>query len=172
MSHANIKLPPLTVPAALPSSAPLRHPLESLRRQIERLYSDFSGGMWPVHAGAFPEDRAPVFFHGLPLMDVLDTGDGYEVTAELPGVAQGEVELTVTDGVLRIRGERKRPLESSGKGYLLQERSQGEFERSVHLPEDVDTTKIDATLRDGLLTVHLPKDPAARKTAQKIAVKP
>ena len=41
-----------------------------------------------------------------------------------------------------------------------------------HLPEDVDTTKIDATLRDGLLTVHLPKDPAARKTAQKIAVKP
>lgn len=172
MSQTQYRLPPLTVPHPASATQPAHHwhPLESLRQHVERLYYDFAGGMWPVHAGLFPEPRTPQpLVHALPAVDIEDKGGAYEVTAELPGLGLANIALTVTDGVLSIEG--KHPQQDGDDTFLIRERPRGAFERSFRLPEDVDCARIEAAFRDGLLRVQLPKNAAARKPAQKIAVK-
>lgn len=173
MSHTQYRFPPLTASriALAPAAAHHWHPLESLRQQVERLYYDFAGGMWPVHAGLFAEAPAPQpLTHALPAVDIQDKGDAYEMTAELPGLGLADIALTVANGVLSIEGSRPRPADND-RTFLVQERPRGAFERSFRLPDDVDSPRIEAAFRDGLLRVQLPKTASGREPAQKIAVK-
>ena len=90
-------------------------------------------------------------------LDMYETDDTYVVKASLPGVKPEEVDVHVEDGVLTIRGETKREENVENARYHWQERWYGQFERSVRLPSQVDTSKVEATLKDGILTVHIPK---------------
>ena len=152
-------------------------PFESLRQEIDRLFNDFGMGMWRP----FPFRRSlwatePVFqremtWPTMPAVDVTDSEKAYQITAELPGMDEKSIEVKVTDGYLTIKGEKKEEKEEKQKDYYVSERRYGSFERYFALPESVDASKIEATFKNGVLKVTLPKTAEAQKPAKKIEVK-
>lgn len=145
-------------------------PFENLRREIDRLFDDFDGGFWraPFRAPAWNRTAT---WPTVPAVDFTDTEKAYEITAELPGIDEKNVEVKVADGVLTIKGEKQEDKEEKKKDYYMRERSYGSFDRSFQIPDSVDADKIEANFKKGVLTVTLPKKPEAQKAAKKIDVK-
>ena len=106
-----------------------------------------------------------------PAVDIAESEKGYEITVELPGMDEKNVEVKVSNGNLTIRGEKQEEKEEKKKDYYLHERHFGSFERSFEIPEGVDADKIEANFKKGVLTVALPKKPEAQKPTKKIEVK-
>jgi HSP20 family protein len=107
-------------------------------------------------------------------MDIAETEKAYEITAELPGMSESDVEVIASNGDLTIKGEKKEEKEEKEekkKDYYLSERRYGSFERRMQIPKGVDADKIEATFKKGVLTVTLPKTPQAQKPEKKISVK-
>jgi HSP20 family protein len=140
------------------------NPFVSLQNEIDRLFDDFTRG--------FPS--LPSLGNGgvaamLPTMDVAETDKEIEITAELPGLEEKDVQINVADNILTIRGEKKAEKEQKDKNYRLVERSYGAFERTLELPEGVNTDAIKATIDKGVLKVVVPKPAPAQ--SKKIEVK-
>ena len=104
-------------------------------------------------------------------MDIAETDRAFEVTAELPGIDEKDVDISVADGVLTIRGEKKAESEEKAKNYHRIERAYGSFQRSLALPPTIDEDAIEATFRNGVLKLLLPKTAKALEKAKKIPVK-
>ena len=150
----------------------------TLRREIDRLFDDFGVGRWrsplsrvrrprPIRFGA-PEISWPK----APAVDVAETDKAYEVTAELPGMNESNIEVKLADDVLTIKGEKKEEKEEKNKDYYyVSERRYGSFQRSFTVPAGVDSSKIEATFKNGVLTVTLPKNAQAQKSEKKIEIK-
>jgi len=168
------KLPVKNEKAAL-TSVPAWRPFETLRREIDRLFEDFDGGLWrsPLRRSLF--ETSPFFGResalAAPAVDISDTEKAYEITAELPGIDEKNIEVNVANGVLTIKGEKQDDKEEKKKDYYLRERTYGSFERSFEVPDGVDADKIEASFKKGVLTITLPKKPEAQKAAKKIDVK-
>ena len=107
-----------------------------------------------------------------PPVDIAEEKDRIMITAELPGFKENEIEIQTENGMLTLRGERKFEKETDGKSYHRVERSYGQFVRSFSLPNNVDREKIQATFRDGLLQVELPKREDAKPRTIKISPGP
>jgi len=136
-------------------------PFLNLHREIDRLFDDFTRGFGSF--GNWPELSSTTL---TPMMDVTETEKEYEVTAELPGMEEKDVDITLTDGVLTIRGEKNAGHEEKGKDYRMVERSYGAFARSLQLPAGVDPNAVKATLEKGVLRVSIPKKMADVKKIQ------
>lgn len=134
-------------------------PFTTLQQEIDRLFDGFTRGMPALSTGEL-----------LPSMDVAETDNEIEVTAELPGLEEKDVQLNVVDNLLTIRGEKKNQREEKDRDYHLIERSYGSFTRTVQLPQGIDADAIKATLAKGVLKVTVPKSAPAQ--AKKIEVKP
>ena len=93
------------------------------------------------------------------------------MTAELPGLDEKKVGVKVANGVLTIKGEKHEDKEEKNKDFHMRERRFGSFERALRIPESVDTDKIEASFKKGVLTVTLPKTAEAQKPVKKIEVK-
>jgi HSP20 family protein len=151
-------------------------PLEGLHREVDRLFEDFgrTSWRWPLRRrffGVEPFWRGEVSWGTLPAVDVAEDDKAYEITAELPGMEEKDIALTVSGDTLSITGEKSDEKEEQKKDYYLSERRYGSFERSFRLPDGVDADKIEATFKKGVLTVTLPKRPEAQKPEKKITVK-
>jgi HSP20 family protein len=176
MAEAATKMPVKTEERAPERGTALEawRPFESLRREIDRLFEDFDRDFWraPFRRSLF--DVEPFWRRewtmAAPAVDIVEKDNAYEVTAELPGIDEKNIEVKLSDGGLTIRGEKKEEKEEKKKDYYLHERHFGSFERSFRLPETVDTDKIEASFKKGVLTVTLPKTAAAQKKEKKIAV--
>ena len=107
----------------------------------------------------------------MPTVDVSETDKAYEITAELPGMDEKNVEVKLANGSLTIKGEKQDEKEEKKKDYHMRERSYGSFERSFQVPDGVDADKIEANFKKGVLTVILPKSAEAQKAEKKITVK-
>ena len=144
-------------------------PFDALRRQMDRLFDEFSDGfgLTPFGRGALEESWGGY----TPRVDLTEDEKAYTVTAELPGMDEKDVEVTLSDNALTLRGEKKHESEEKGKNFYRMERSYGSFQRVVPIPAEVDDKKIEATFKKGVLTVNLPKTEAARKEEKKITVK-
>jgi HSP20 family protein len=164
------KLPVKTEGSSVASAQTWR-PFESLRREIDRLFEDFNGGLWrsPFLGPTF--DLVPTSWAIAPAVDFTDTEKAYELTAELPGIDEKNVEVKIANGALTIKGDKSEEREERKKGYYLRERNFGSFERSFQVPDGVDSDKIEASFKKGVLTVILPKKPEAQKAAKRIDVK-
>ena len=103
-------------------------------------------------------------------MDVAEKDDEYEISAELPGLDEKEVEVKVANRTLTIKGEKKEEKEERQKDYYLSERRFGSFQRSFQLPEGIDAGRIEANFAKGVLTVKLPKTTEAKQAERKISV--
>ena len=137
-------------------------PFRALQRRMDRLFDDFAGDYrWPFANGR----GAPT-----PSIDVSETDTEMTVDAELPGVEENDIDVTLTDNLLTIRGEKKQEKEEKKKDYHLTERSYGSFSRSMTLPFDADPAKIKASFKDGVLTITLPKPPEVKAKVKKIAI--
>lgn len=145
--------------ALTPSSA---HPLASLHQEVDKLFGNFFSDF------SFPHFRSGQI---VPKVDFKDAGDSYQLDAELPGIPAKEVEVSVANGVLTIKGEHKAEKEEKDKNYLRIERSYGAFERTIALPDDADDVKISANSKDGILTISIPKKPGVKADTRKIEVK-
>jgi HSP20 family protein len=106
-----------------------------------------------------------------PAVDVVEKEKEYEISAELPGMDEKNIEIKLSNGTLTIKGEKKEEKEERDKDYYLSERRYGSFLRSFQVPEGVDAAKIEATFAKGVLTVKLPKSAEAQKGEKKIAIK-
>ena len=137
------------------------NPFMSLQREIDRLFDDFTRG--------FPTLPSLGTTELLPSMDVTETDKQIEITAELPGLEEKDVQVNVADNVLTIRGEKKAEKEEKDKAYRLVERSYGSFVRSLELPEGVNADAIKAGIEKGVLKVTVPKPAPAQ--VKKIDVK-
>jgi HSP20 family protein len=164
-------------PAAGPPAARRElAPFERLRSEIDRLFDDFGMASWrsPFRRGVFdiePFWRGEISWGKVPAVDVAETANGYEITAELPGIDEKNVEVKYADGTLTIKGEKKDEKEEKRGNYYLSERSYGSFQRSFRVPEGIDPDKVEASFKNGVLTVTLPKTPEARKKEKRIEVK-
>jgi HSP20 family protein len=147
-----------------------------VRREVDRLFDEFDGGFWrsPFRSPFFdlaPFRRAEGTFTAAPAVDVSETDKAYEITAEMPGMDEKNVEVKVANGVLTIKGEKQEDKEEKKKDYYMRERSFGSFERNFQVPEGVETDRIEANFKNGVLSVTLPKSAAAQKAEKKITVK-
>ena len=106
-----------------------------------------------------------------PRMDVAETEKGYELSAELPGMQEKDVDISLSEDVLTISGERNFERESDERSVHLSERGFGAFKRSFSLPDDVDQDQIQARLKNGVLEIHLPKSEEVAPTSRQIKVK-
>ena len=132
-----------------------RHPLMSFRRDVDRLFDDFFRGNWP----------SPGLGRNMmawPNVEVGETDREVRITAEVPGLDEKDVELTLHEGILTLRGEKKSETEDKDRGYS--ERFYGRFERRIALPEGIDEDGAKADFRNGLLTVTLPKSETAQRS--------
>lgn len=138
------------------------HPLLSLHREVNRLFDDVLRGFGtPAFTGL---DRAV----GWPHVELAETDKELRITVELPGLDEKDVEITVEDGVLTLRGEKRSEIEDKDRGYS--ERSYGRFERRIGLPKSIDRDKANATFRNGVLTVTLPRTEIANENVRRIPV--
>ena len=135
-----------------------------LQRQIDRLFDDFTGRWAVSHNGNGNGNYWPA-------LDMTETPDAIDVTAELPGVDPKDVDITAVGDMLTIKGEKKTEKETKEKDYYCAERSYGSFVRSVALPFEIDTSKVDASFDKGVLKVHVGKPPGVKKETKKIQVK-
>lgn len=125
--------------------------LNRLRDQLNRMYDpDYYPSMWDEESGMVVSDWSPA-------VDVREDGDKYVFIADVPGVDPKDIDVTCENGVLSIRGEKKTEAVAEKEGYRRVERSRGNFYRRFSLPDNVDTDKIRANVRHGVLELTIPK---------------
>lgn len=125
------------------------------------------GGFWE-RPGLIPEEERAAFRDFQPQMDVSETEDAYSVTIELPGLEKKDIDLSITDDLLVIQGEKRAEAEEDGEARHRVERLYGRFQRAVRLPAPVQADKIEAAFKDGVLKVRLPK--SAEESQRKVAI--
>jgi HSP20 family protein len=135
---------------------------EQMRREMDRLWDSFFEGRGRRRG----EEEAEWY----PSLDVAETKNDIVVKAELPGMDQKDIDISLSNGVLTIKGQKKQEKEEKEENYHLIERSYGSFTRSIQLPGDVQSDKINATYKNGVLKVTLPKSEEAKKKEIKIKV--
>jgi HSP20 family protein len=108
---------------------------------------------------------------GAPAVDLIEKPDSFQITAELPGMDEQSIDVKCTGDLLTIKGEKKDEREEHEGGYYLSERRFGSFQRSFRIPDNVDPQKIDATFKNGVLTLTLPKTKEFQQNEKKISVR-
>ena len=168
----------LEVKKAAPPSRPATPDIwQSFRSDMDRLFDRFGAGF------GFPSLRRMLdvepswtyessFGIAAPAVDLTEDEKAYKLTAELPGIDEKDVEVSVAEDMLTIKGEKRQEKEEKTKNYYVSERSYGSFQRSFALPKSVDRDNIAAQFAKGVLTVTLPKTAAAQSQHKKIEVKP
>jgi HSP20 family protein len=134
--------------------------LGPLHREVDRLFDEFSLGLAPLQRTAA---------NLLPNIDVAENEKEIDVSVEMPGLARGDVDISLEDNVLTIRGEKTIEAGRKDKDVFVNERAYGVFLRTIELPAGVDPSKIDATMSNGVLKITIPKPENAE--AKKIEVK-
>lgn len=172
MAEAATKLPVKTEKAAAPVERDWMS-FDNLRREIDRLFNEFHPFGWrlPLQRPSFDFEFSSRGLPVNPAFDLVEKDKEYEVTAELPGIDEKDVEIKLNNHLLTVKGEKSESKEAKEKDYYLSERRYGSFQRSFQVPDGVDTDKIEATFAGGILTVRLPKTAEARSAERKISVK-
>jgi HSP20 family protein len=147
---------------------------QSFRGEMDRLFDRFSTGFgFPAVRRMF--DLAPrfesTFGFAAPVVDVTEDDKAYAVTAELPGLEEKDIDVSVNGDLLVLKGEKRQEKEEKTKNCHVSERAYGSFERSFALPGGIDRDKIAASFAKGVLTVTMPKTADAQKQQKKIEVK-
>jgi HSP20 family protein len=140
-------------------------PFNRLRDEIDRLFDDF-GFALPSRSVFSFQPRAAV----IPAMELAEGDGGYELSVELPGLEEKEIDVEFADGVLTVSGEKREESEKKENGYLMSERRYGSFSRQLTLPSDADPDSIEAKFKHGVLKLKMKKDEKAASRGKKIEI--
>ena len=135
--------------------------LTSFRREMDRLFDRF----WEDDG-----ENLPALREWVPSLDFSETVDAYVVRIEIPGLEAKDVQVTLQDNVLTVKGEKKEEIKQKDERFYRMERSYGMFSRSLRLPTPVDGAKVNAVFKTGLLTVTVPKSPEAKASTIPIKI--
>jgi HSP20 family protein len=140
-------------------------PFAALRAEMEHLFDNFSFGRLP----SFPRFTTELTTEGtmMPSVDVRENDKEIVIEAELPGIEEKDVSVTVQDGLLTVKGEKKLEKKEEKENYHTMERRYGSFMRSMRLPDTVDEENISAKIDKGVLTVTVAKKPGAETTKER-----
>lgn len=141
---------------------PERGPFFQLHREIGQLFDDMLRDL------GLPAERSAM---NAPSVDISETDGALQICADLPGIGEKDIDVTLDQDMLTIRGERKAEGGEERQGYRVMERSYGGFMRSFRMPFAVDPDKVEAALKNGVLTITVPKPFEAQQRARRIAVK-
>ncbi|HUJ79624.1 MAG TPA: Hsp20/alpha crystallin family protein [Nitrospiria bacterium] len=143
--------------------------LTQMEREMERWFDDMMGR--PRFRLGLPDWwRRRELMPRQPAVEIAEDKEQVIVTAEIPGLKKGDIQVNLSDTLLTISGERKEETEKREKGYYYSERSYGSFTRSIQLPAEVKTDKASATFKDGVLEIRLPKTEQAKQREVTIKV--
>jgi len=142
------------------------HPFYSLQRQMNNLFDDFFSGF----------DIAPRRLFGgtegfMPSVDVKESEKEFIIRADLPGVEEKDIDVTVTNDAVTIKGEKKEEKEDKGKNYYYMERSYGAFNRVIPLSAEIEAGKAEASFKNGVLNITIPKSATAKAKGTKVPIK-
>jgi HSP20 family protein len=143
-----------------------QNPIAALQREINQVFENFMNRFGRPLAGlewSWGQSEAK--------SDVVQTDNAVEISIELPGMEMKDIEVTVGDDVLTVKGEKRIERQEEKKGYYLSERSYGAIYRAIPLPPGVDGSKAEATFKNGVLTIRLPQTPEAQAKVKRIEVK-
>ncbi|MDE2167069.1 MAG: Hsp20/alpha crystallin family protein [Alphaproteobacteria bacterium] len=144
----------------------------SFRSEMDRLFDRFDRFGFP----SFPSlpslfERSASFSFNVPAVDVSEDDKAYKIEAELPGLNEKDIEVSLNGDLLVLKGEKRQEKEEKGKNTYVSERSYGSFQRAFSLPDGVDRNKIAADFSKGVLTVTLPKNAETQKQQKKVEIK-
>ena len=143
------------------------HPFYSLQSQMNSLFDDFFSGLDVAPRGL----AAGGFGAFIPSVDVKESDKDFTIRAELPGVEEKDVEVTVTNDAVTIKGEKKEEKEDKRENYYYMERSYGSFNRVIPLAVETDANKAQASFKNGVLNITIPKSISAKAKGTKVPIK-
>lgn len=151
-----------------------QHPVLQLHQQIDRLFDDvFSTFGMPSLNSSFPRQAGSAMTpSGIyrPQVDVSGDEKQYEITLDVPGLSEGDLAIEVKGDVLTVRGEKEEKHEQKDKQFYRVERSYGSFQRTLSLPRDANADDIQARLKDGVLTLTIPRNPSEQADVKRISI--
>lgn len=149
-------------------SSAVSHPLMRLHNEIDQIFDQFFHG-FPLSPLRWPQEssKGGIVF---PQLNIAENKNAYTITVDVPGVEEKEIELTVQEGTLIVRGEKQMEKEDQNNQYHRVERSYGSFQRVLSLPSDADEDKIEAKFKNGVLTITLTKNTTMTSSGRKIAI--
>jgi HSP20 family protein len=164
---------PVDVKKTAPAPRAATDPWQSFRTDMDRLFERLSGFGWPSMRRLvdFAPALEPPFSFNLPAVDVSEDDKAYKVAAELPGLDEKDLDVSVSGDILTLKGEKRQEKEEKDKNWYVSERAYGSFQRAFTLPDGIDRDKITADFAKGVLTITLPKSAEARQQQKKIEVK-
>lgn len=147
----------------------IRHPQNPFLRMqaaIDDLMEDF------YHEFGMPSVRAEEFEKLMinPAIDIIEDKDHFKVEAEMPGMGEEDIQISIDNGILTIKGEKQTSKKDRDKNYIMREISYGSYERSIRLPETADVDKAKASFKKGMLWIDIPKKPGASKQSQQLKI--
>ena len=146
-----------------------RNPFSSLQNEINRVFDDFFNNGFSESSllpSSWTDDQLAT-----PAVDIVENEKSFKVEAELPGMDQDDVEVTINDNYLTVKGEKKESKEDKDDNYVRRERYYGSYQRTISLPETANTDKAKATFKKGVLQVEIPKKEEAIKPSKKLEIK-
>src|SRR5574340_1211434 len=166
--YLNNLLPTFWRKSALPIKREEAQPLFDLQQEMNQVFDNFFRGF---EVAPFEATVGDGFGQFNPTIDVKENEKEVTITAELPGLEEKDFDILLADDTLTIKGEKKEEKEDKGKDYYRMERNYGAFSRVITLPEGIESTRIEAKFKNGVLKVTLPKTEEAKQKVKKIAVK-
>lgn len=139
-------------------------PLQSLRQEVDEIFNQFTHRFGNGSKAEFPEFKTPV-------TNIDETETAYEISAELPGIAKKDIDITVENSTVKIHGERQKTKKSGKAEHHVTESSYGVYERSLSLPFTVDPKKVEAEYDNGILHLTIAKPSQSKSTPKKIEIK-
>ncbi len=130
-----------------------------------------TAGLWPQLYEPLKGLGAKVADWLAPASDASSDDNAYRISMELPGVEEKDIDLAIHDGMVTVKGEKSASKEESGETWFFSERQYGSFSRSFRVPPDADADKVEADLKDGVLTIVVPKLTAKATAARKVTIR-
>ena len=130
-----------------------------------------TSGFWPALYDPLRQMGQRVADWLAPASEAAGNDNAYRITVELPGVQEDDIDLSIVNGVVTLSGEKRTEREESGDTWFFSERQYGSFSRSCRLPPDADASQVDASLKDGVLTVTIPKTQPAATDGAKVRIR-
>lgn len=143
------------------------NPVATFQDDINRLFQDYFGD---TSVSSWLRGREPGFSVN-PAIDIAENEQNFIITAELPGIDPKDIQVSASEGYVTIKGEKQQQEKVEREGYFRQERSFGEFQRVVALPDTANLDKVDANFKHGVLTLHIPKKAGTQSKAHRIEIK-